>query len=63
MNQETKAILTILIREIQDCGDMKQVRELTDSWVKANDLHPEEVETYLSTEALREVLKGESTNK
>ncbi len=48
MKQETltpreKALLTIIIAEIQDCQDMEGIKAITNSWVTANDLHPEKV--------------------
>jgi hypothetical protein len=51
----TKATLEILIREIQDILKQphlrlsqieKEITELLDSWVKANDLHPERVQVF-----------------
>jgi len=45
MTKREKALLTILIAEIHGCQDMEGVKAITESWVKANDLHPEEVET------------------
>lgn len=45
MNNETKAILEILIREIQDLRPNKDIEELLESWINANDLHPERVKT------------------
>lgn len=52
MSKETKGVLTILIAEVQDCKDMEEVRSLLDCWIKANDLHPEQVES-LSKEDFR----------
>jgi len=52
VDSETKATVTILIREIQDILKQPHLRvsqikteisELLDSWIKANDLHPEHV--------------------
>jgi len=50
---ETKAVLSILVKEIGEILDgyppseaVPKVRELLDSWIKANDLYPEEVEAY-----------------
>jgi len=40
-----RATITILIHEIQGCKDMDEVNRLLDCWIKANDLHPEEVQT------------------
>jgi len=53
MNEETKALITILIREVQDLtfkySDkyksksefIKELLILLNGWIKANDLHPE----------------------
>ena len=60
MNKETQATLTILIHEVQ--GILKETTEpattkiikvgaLLDTWVSANDLHPEEAETITFEEA------------
>ena len=56
MNSKTKAILTLLIAEIQSCEDITQVNELLDCWIKTNDLHPEAVKTYNSIEELKQAL-------
>ncbi|MBA7709036.1 hypothetical protein ES703_117943 [subsurface metagenome] len=48
LSSETKAVLNIIIREIQDCQTMEKVKSILDSWIKANDLHPEEVQTFFS---------------
>lgn len=45
MKKETKAYLTLLVKEVQDCKDMDEVRKLLDGWIIANDLHPELVVT------------------
>jgi len=54
MDKETKGFLNILIREIQDILNKprlrksqikKEIVELLGSWIKANDLHPERVQT------------------
>ena len=57
MSPEVKATLSILIVEVLECKSLESVKEVTDSWVKANDLHPEEVNT-MSTDQLQEYLKG-----
>ena len=53
VDSETKATVTILIREIQDILKQPHLRvsqikteisELLDSWIKANDLHPEHIQ-------------------
>lgn len=50
MTEEARALVTILIREVQDCLNdkivndsdrMNQIREILNGWVTANDLHPE----------------------
>jgi len=38
-----KALLAILISEIEGCPDVGSIAAVTQSWVKANDLHPEKV--------------------
>jgi len=50
---ETRAVLSILVREIREILDgyspeeaVPKVRELLDSWVKGSGLYPEEVEAY-----------------
>ena len=45
MDKVTKATLTLLIAEIQDCLDMAEVNRVLDSWIKANGLRPEKVGT------------------
>jgi len=53
MSKESKAFLEILIREIRDTIEenegnpskaVEEINKLLDSWVRANDLHPERVE-------------------
>ena len=61
MNKVTKATLTLLIAEIQACQDMVEVNQVLDPWVKANDLHPEEVRTF-DVESGRVKQPGESGN-
>ena len=46
MDKVTKATLTLLIAEIQDCQDMAGVKRVLDSWIKANGLRPEKVGTF-----------------
>lgn len=56
ISKESKAFLSILIREVQDilksdkgCIDkITEIEKLFDSWIKANNLYPEEVK--VSTE-------------
>jgi len=61
MDKVTKAALTLLIAEIQDCLDMAEINRVLDSWVKANDLHPERVGT-LDAQSGRVKQPGESGN-
>lgn len=47
MNKKEKAFLEILIKEILDAlPDVQKVERIINSWVEANDLHPEEVITF-----------------
>ena len=46
MDKVTKATLTLLIAEIQDCQDMAGVNRVLDSWIKANGIHPKKVGTF-----------------
>jgi len=50
LTRECKAALTLLIQEVQDCKTQEKKDTLLESWIKANDLHPERVETYQPTE-------------
>lgn len=52
-----KAVFELLINEIQGCGDITEVNSLLNSWVRANDLHPENVET-LSEEGFKVKMVG-----
>jgi rubrerythrin len=45
LSEETTAALEILIAEIYDLNPNKKIRRLLESWVKANGLHPEKVQT------------------
>ncbi len=54
LNEETKATLEILIHEIQEILNFPYLRvsqleyrlnSLLDSWIRGNELHPEEVMT------------------
>ena len=40
-----KAFFEILIREVQDCQNIEEVKKILDSWITANNLHPEDVES------------------
>lgn len=57
MNKETKVTLTILIAELQECRNMEDVKTLLDCWVEANNLHPENVTTFVSLEELLKSIK------
>ena len=46
MTPREKALLTLIIAEIQGCQDMEAIKGITNSWVTANDLHPEEVSIF-----------------
>ena len=56
-----KAFFEILIHEIQGCKNMEEVNVLLDSWIKANDLHPEKVET-LTEEEFRQRFSAKGGN-
>jgi hypothetical protein len=44
LSPESRSLLTILIREIQDeLPDVEAVRKNLASWITANNLHPEQV--------------------
>jgi len=47
LTRREKAFLELLIREVQDAlpdvASNRKVKNLLESWVKANDLHPEKV--------------------
>ncbi len=63
---KTKAVLAILIHEIQEILDkpvdptkkLEEIRQLLNIWIVANDLHPERVET-LTLEELKRKLEEE----
>ena len=55
-----KASLTLLIAEIQNCQPNPKIVVILDSWIKANDLHPEAVESYDSIEELKQAWEGEN---
>lgn len=57
MTRREKALLEIVFAEIQGCQDTVEVNVVIDSWVKANDLHPEKVKI-LSREEMTKMLKG-----
>ncbi len=63
MKQETKAILALLIHEVQNCENMDEIHTLLDSWVKANDLHLEQVKTFATLEEVREWLTTEKQRR
>ena len=56
MTPREKGLLTIIIAEIQGCQDMEGIKAITNSWVTANDLHPEEVIS-LSEEEMKSYLR------
>ncbi len=58
INRDTKAILELLICEIQQCKDMSEVNSLLDSWIKPNNLHPEKVQTIAKKGVRLFYLKG-----
>lgn len=43
MTLREKALLAIIIAEIEGCQDMQGAIAITNSWVTANGLHPERV--------------------
>ena len=53
MTKREKALLTLIIAEVRDCRDMERVKAVIDSWVTANDLHPEKVETLANERCLQ----------
>ena len=48
---EMKAVMELLISEILQCKTLAEIREITDSWVSANDLHPGRVREYQPRDA------------
>lgn len=57
MKKRTKAVLEILIHEVQGCKTLEEVNQLLKTWIDANDLHPEEVLTAETREELDNFLK------
>ncbi len=53
MTPREKALLTILIAEIEGCQNMQGIAAITSSWVTANDLHPEKVSSLSEGELKR----------
>jgi len=53
LSEEAKAALSMLIAEIYDLNPSEEIRRVLDSWVKANDLHPEKVGRLTALEFLR----------
>lgn len=45
LTKREKALLSIIIHEVLGLNPNKKIRELLQSWVSTNDLHPEDVET------------------
>jgi hypothetical protein len=58
MSQETKTALAIIIREIRDAKGDEAINEVLDSWIKANDLHPEKVRAFKDTNELNKYLES-----
>lgn len=54
LNKECKSTITLLIREVQDCKSQEELDILLRSWIEANDLHPELVQTINSKSLLKE---------
>ena len=57
LSSQTKGLLTILIHEIQKCENMDEIDALSQSWVKANNLNPDEVIT-MSDEEFKRHIRG-----
>jgi len=47
ISEETKGVLEIFIHELEEVNDLTRIREIIDSWIKGNDLHPEQVQTFV----------------
>lgn len=62
MTKREKALMALLIAEINGSNDMAEVRRTTAGWVSANDLHPEMVVS-ASDEELRGMLKGQARSR
>jgi len=60
LTSREKALLEILIHEIQGAlvGGKRQVKRLLITWIEANDLHPENVQT-MTIKAFLEYLEKE----
>lgn len=62
LSRREKAVLNILIHEVQEIlkepGEstpkLEKIEQLLNSWIRANDLHPEQVETLTTEEAERQ---------
>lgn len=54
LNKECRSTITLLIREVQDCKSQEELDILLRSWIEANDLHPELVQTINSKSLLKE---------
>jgi len=52
-----KAFLEILIAEVESCKDIAEVKAILETWKKANDLHPEKVQS-MSEEQFAEWIKN-----
>jgi len=60
MSPITKANLELLISEIRECNSLVEILNLIDLWVKANDLHPENVKTFKNKKELNKYLNKSS---
>jgi hypothetical protein len=54
-----KSLLNILIAEIKSCKDLEEIRAIVDSWVTANDLHPEKVLSITTEEFQQRIQRGD----
>lgn len=58
MTKREKVLLTLVIAEVQACANIEEVKVTVASWVTANDLHPEKVET-LNQDEFKRFLQSE----
>jgi hypothetical protein len=58
MSKETRATLTILIKEIRDCKNLDEVNRLLDTWIMGSDLHLEEVKSFRNADELNTYLES-----
>lgn len=47
ISKETKGVLELLIHELQEAVDLTIIEEILQSWIEANNLHPENVQTLI----------------